>query len=171
METDKFVFFWGGPFSQWYPSKFIIDGITFTHAEQYMMYKKAMLFSDAETAEEILKAKSPRDQKALGRKVKGFIKEEWENHCKRFVYDANKAKFTQDDKLYKVLMSTGDKELVEASPEDKIWGIGLHESDPRCLDKSQWQGTNWLGEAITKVREDLKNNKKQGSQGLMCPMI
>lgn len=159
METDKYVFFWGGPFSQWYPSNFEIDGVKFTHAEQYMMYKKAMMFSDANTAEEILKAKHPRDQKALGRKVKNFVKEDWEANCKRFVYDANRAKFTQNPKLLKVLLSTGNKELVEASPEDKIWGIGLHEKDPRCLDKNQWQGTNWLGEAITKVREDLLNEK------------
>jgi len=163
METQtqnktQFTFFWGGTFSQWAPSIFTIDGINFTHAEQYMMYKKAMLFSDTATAAEIMKATHPREQKALGRKVANFNKEEWEKNCKQYVYDANYAKFTQNEAMRKVLMNTGDTELVEASPEDFIWGIGLAEEDPRAQNKETWLGTNWLGEAITKVREDLKKD-------------
>lgn len=153
---QKFKFFWGGTFSQWAPSIFILDDRRFTHAEQYMMYKKAILFSDIETAEKIMQADHPRQQKALGRTVKDFDKDLWSQHCKQFVYDANYAKFTQNTEMLKELMKTGDMELVEASPEDKIWGIGLAEEDPRAKNKETWQGLNWLGETLTKLREDLK---------------
>ena len=159
MITDKYVFFWGGTFSQWCPSEFTIEGVTYNCAEQYMMAKKAMLFNDSNAYEQIMKTSHPSTQKAIGRKVKGFNKEAWEKVCRGYVYDANYAKFTQNPKMLKELMDTGDREIVEASPEDKIWGIGLHESDARVHDKSQWQGTNWLGEAIMNVRKTLKKVK------------
>lgn len=169
---QKFTFFWGGIFSQWAPSEFTIDGMKFSHAEQYMMYKKAMLFGDTETANEIMKAAHPREQKALGRKVKGFDKDLWEQNCKQYVYDANYAKFTQNFMLLTGLMATGDTELVEASPEDKIWGIGLADTDPRAQNKETWQGTNWLGEILTKLREDLKTKdlKKMVQHNLLPPI-
>lgn len=132
---NKFTFFWGGPFSQWCPSPFTIDGIEFTDAEMYMMYKKALLFNDTETAEKILQANHPSISKKLGRTVSGFDKSIWEANCKQFVYDGNYAKFTQNPNLLKSLMDTGDTELVEASPEDKIWGIGLAEDNPLAWDK------------------------------------
>ena len=156
---NEFVFFWGGTFSQWCPSPFVIDGKKFDDAEMYMMYCKAMLFNETESAELILTAQHPSDSKAIGRRVKNFNKEVWELHCKKFVYDGNYAKFTQNTDLLKDLMATGDSELVEASPEDKIWGIGLHESNPLAQNKETWQGTNWLGEILTQLREDLKNPK------------
>jgi hypothetical protein len=159
MITDKYVFFWGGTFSQWCPSEFTIEGVTYNCAEQYMMAKKAMLFNDSNAYEQIMNTSHPLTQKAIGRKVKGFNKETWEKVCRGYVYDANYAKFTQNPKMLKELMDTGDREIVEASPEDKIWGIGLHESDARVHDKSQWQGTNWLGEAIMNVRKTLKKVK------------
>ena len=175
METQtkqKFTFFWGGIFSQWAPSEFTIDGIKFSHAEQYMMYKKAMLFSDTETANKVLAAASPREQKALGRTVSNFNKDLWEQNCKQYVYDANYAKFTQNFMLLTGLMDTGDTELVEASPEDKIWGIGLGEEDSRAQNKETWQGTNWLGETLTKLREDLKTKdlKKMVEYNLLPPI-
>ena len=175
METatkQKFTFFWGGIFSQWAPSEFTIDDIKFSHAEQYMMYKKAMLFSDTETANKIMAAASPREQKALGRKVANFDKDLWEANCKQYVYDANYAKFTQNFMLLTGLMDTGDTEIVEASPEDKIWGIGLTEDDPRAQNKETWQGTNWLGETLTKLREDLKTKdlKKMVEHNLLPPI-
>jgi len=153
---NKFTFFWGGPFSQWCPSPFEIDGKKFDDAEMYMMYCKAMLFNDTESAEMILTAQHPSESKAIGRRVKNFIKDVWELYCRKFVYDGNYAKFTQNPDLLKELMATGDSEIVEASPEDKIWGIGLHETDPRAKNKETWQGTNWLGEVLMQVREDLK---------------
>ena len=154
--NNKFTFFWGGPFSQWYPAPFEIDGITFQDAEMYMMYKKAMLFNDMETAEKILKSKHAAESKQLGRLVENFDKTIWEDNCKKYVYDGNFAKFTQNSYLLEFLHNTGDTELVEASAEDRIWGIGLSEDDPRALNKETWRGTNWLGEILTDVRESLK---------------
>lgn len=155
MITDKYVFFWGGVCSQWYPSQFEINEQKFNCAEQYMMYKKALLFEDEDVANAIMATLNPREQKALGRKVRGFDKDVWEVECKEYVYEANYAKFTQNPKLLEELKSYGDREIVEASPKDKIWGIGMHETHPDILDKSKWQGTNWLGEAVMRVREQL----------------
>lgn len=160
MITDKYVFFWGGVCSQWYPSQFVINEQKFNCAEQYMMYKKALLFEDESVANAIMATFNPREQKALGRKVRGFDKDVWEAECKEYVYEANYAKFTQNPNLLEELESYGDREIVEASPEDKIWGIGLHETDPNILDKSKWQGTNWLGESIMRVREQLLVEKE-----------
>jgi ribA/ribD-fused uncharacterized protein len=158
MEDKKYTFFWKSesPFSQWHPSTFTVSEVVFKTAEMHMMYKKAMLFGDAETAEEILKAKHPRDCKALGRKVKGFINDLWEADCKRFVYEGNHAKFTQNPAMLKILMDTGNTKLVEAAPNDYIWGIGLSEEDAKKIPESEWPGTNWLGEILTELRENLK---------------
>lgn len=155
MAKEDFIFFWGGIYSQWYPSDFEIDGIEYNTAEQYMMAKKALLFKDFETHGRIMQEKNPAAQKALGRTVKGFDAEIWNKNCKKYVFDANFAKFSQNPILYDEIMGTGSKEFVEASPEDKIWGIGLHERDSLAWDKETWQGTNWLGEAITAVRTAL----------------
>ena len=154
MKSD-YVFFWGGTFSQWCPSNFEIDGVKYNCGEQYMMAKKAMLFNDNETLGKIMKATDPRIQKALGRTVKNFEKSKWDNVCRDYVYEGNYAKFTQNGQMKKELLNTGTKEIVEASPEDTIWGIGLRESDPRAWDKTHWLGTNWLGEAIMRVRKEL----------------
>ena len=155
MITENYVFFWGGICSQWYASEFQIDGQKYNCAEQYMMYKKALLFEDEEVANAIMRTQNPKEQKALGRKVRGFNKEKWEEVCREYVYEANYAKFTQNPKLLEELMSYGNREIVEASPYDKIWGIGLHETSPDIEDKSKWQGTNWLGEAIMRTKEQI----------------
>lgn len=158
---EKYTFFWGGPFSQWAYSEILIDGVKYNCCEQYMMAQKARLFNDTESYDAIMAAEQPYAQKSLGRSVKNFNKEKWELVAKSVVYRANQAKFTQHKHYFDDLMATEGTLLVEASPEDKIWGIGLAESDPRILDKSQWQGTNWLGEILTDVREDLLHEKKQ----------
>ena len=155
MITDKYVFFWNGPFSQWYPSKFVIDEVEYNCCEQYMMAQKALLFNDTESHKMIMFSNSPNEQKGFGRRVKGFDKDKWESVCRQIVFDGNYAKFTQNPKLLKELDNTKDLEIVEASPYDKIWGIGLDENDVRFLYKSQWQGTNWLGEALIEVRVRL----------------
>lgn len=156
MITENYVFFWGGICSQWYHSEFVLEGEKFTSAEQYMMWKKAKLFNDEDVANEIMKTNNPREQKSLGRKVRGFDKYKWEQVCRDYVYEGNYAKFTQNPELKDELLTYGNREIVEASPEDRIWGIGMHETDPNILDKDKWNGTNWLGEAIMKVRDELK---------------
>lgn len=154
-ENEQFVFFYGGPFSQWYSSKFTVDGVVYNTAEQYMMAMKADYFGDKETLEKIMKSKDPSQQKALGRMVSNFNAEAWNAVSRGFVYKANKAKFS-DPTLKRMLLSTGNKEIVEASPYDRIWGIGLGENDPRRFDKTKWYGTNWLGEVLMKVRTDIR---------------
>jgi ribA/ribD-fused uncharacterized protein len=154
---NKFIFFWGGIYSQWQPSEFVIDGVNYNCCEQYMMAKKALLFNDTFQYDRIMDSSDPSFQKSCGKLVKNFDKVIWENVCRDIVYDANYAKFTQNPEFGKELRGTSDIEIVEASPEDKIWGIGLHESDPRVWDKSKWLGTNWLGEAIMKVRTKLND--------------
>lgn len=164
MAKNDFLFFWGGTFSQWCPSFFTIDGVTYNCCEQYMMAKKALLFGDYEALKNIMASDEPADQKAFGRTVKGFNKAKWEQHCRKFVYDGNYAKFTQNPDMHDELLCSLPKEIVEASPEDPIWGIGLRESDPKAWDKKTWQGTNWLGEAIMAVRSKLiEQNHKEFS--------
>lgn len=153
--TDTMVLFYGGYFSQWYCNKFTVDGVVYNCAEQYMMAMKADYFGDNDTKERIMNTKDPSEQKSLGRQVSNFDKEAWDAVSRGFVYKANMAKFS-DPKLKKELLDTGDREIVEASPYDKIWGIGLSVNDPRAEHKKQWRGTNWLGEVLMKVRNDLK---------------
>jgi hypothetical protein len=153
--TDKYIFFWDGVFSQWHRSLFKVDNIHYTCAEQYMMAEKARLFKDDDTLKKILLATKPFEQKKLGREVKNFNKTAWDKVAKDIVYKGNYAKFTQNADLKKVLLETGNRLLVEASPADRIWGIGLHWGDEKCLDPTKWRGTNWLGETLTKVRNDI----------------
>ena len=159
----KYTFFWKNksPFSQWHQVGFTLGGHFFQTAEHYMMYRKAMLFGDIESAEKVLATKNPADVKKIGREVKRFVKELWEANCKNIVYKGNHAKFTQNPDILKVLMETGDTELVEASPYDSIWGIGLDEESARKIDPKDWPGTNWLGEVLTKLRIDLKHEQNK----------
>lgn len=134
MKKEKFIYFWSNksPFSNWYKAEFEIDGIKFNCTEQHMMYHKAILFNDTEIAERILKTASQSKQKALGRQDKNFIGSTWNENCKQIVYEGNKAKFLQNENLLQDLLKTEGKTLVEASPVDAIWGIGLAEGDPRA---------------------------------------
>jgi len=154
--TDKYVFFWNGIYSQWHPSKFTLNEVEYNTCEQYMMHQKALLFNDFETAEKILKASSPDEQKKLGRQVQNFNKTIWEVNCLKIVYTGNLAKFTQNEELKKELMETGDRILVEASPYDQIWGIGMGEKEEGIEDPMNWKGQNLLGWAIMMVRQHLK---------------
>lgn len=166
---EWFTFFWGGEFSQWYPSRFTAvvpvgdttAELTFSCAEQYMMYRKAAMFGDWITAEKILATDDPRIQKKLGRGVKPFDPEKWRQEAKHLVYLGNLAKFTQNVELKKVLLFTAGSTLVEASPYDTIWGIGMDVNHADVTDRSKWKGTNWLGEVLTQLRNDLvKANQK-----------
>jgi len=155
--SEKFLFFYrdASPFSQWHPASFELEGQLFTSAEQYMMYGKAQLFGDRDIAARILQAGHPRQQKALGRQIQRFDNELWNREAKQIVYRGNHAKFTQNSELLVALLATAGHTLVEASPTDRIWGIGLSEDDPRVHQRSTWRGTNWLGEVLTQLREDL----------------
>lgn len=157
---DQFVFFWGGEFSQWYKSPIQIDGHEYNCCEQYMMYSKAVIFKDYEAAVNILKTNSPSKQKSIGRAVKHFDLIEWGAVARLIVYRANLAKFTQNIKLQRILLETGNKHIVEASPDDIIWGVGLLESDPDIVFPEKWKGTNWLGEALMQVRSDIRQMNK-----------
>jgi len=151
--------FWGGPFSQWYPSLFEVEGIKYNCTEQYMMVKKAGLFGDENAQLKIMASDDPREQKRIGRTVENFVPERWNVVAKDIVFRANMAKFTQNPECFAYMMNIGDQEIVEASPEDTIWGIGLSADDPDAYDKTKWKGTNWLGEVLMMVRDVLKSGK------------
>jgi ribA/ribD-fused uncharacterized protein len=153
--TETFTFFWNGPFSQWYPSPFKIGDFYFNCAEQYMMAEKAKLFADDDAWRAIMKARDPKTQKALGRKVKRFNETLWNLHARTIVTIGSTAKYTQNQDLLKLLLDTAPTTLVEASPYDRIWGIGLDEHDTRAYSRETWLGTNWLGEILTNVRNTL----------------
>jgi len=167
-QIEQFTFFWDGPFSQWDSCFFELDGIEYNCAEQYMMAEKARYFGDEETLEMIMEADHPRTQKKLGRVVEGFDEEAWQEEeanghpfCWNVVWRGNMAKFSQNEHLLKTLLATEGTTLVEASPHDTIWGIGLRKNDPAALSRHSWQGLNWLGEVLTSVREYLKNSETQ----------
>lgn len=157
-EKDKFEYFWQkeSVFSQWYPSKFVVDGVEYSCAEQYMMQQKAVLMNDMDTAEIIMALDEPNEMKHSGRYVKNFSQTLWDRHCMEIVEKGNIAKFSQNDDLKTILFSTYPKTLVEASPYDKIWGIGLRKDDPRAWNKSTWLGKNLLGGILTRVRDKLR---------------
>jgi ribA/ribD-fused uncharacterized protein len=156
--TQKFTFFWesGSPFSNWYPQSFDHLGIRYNCSEQYMMYKKALLFRDIEVAEMIMEQTSPRKQKFLGRQVRGFDQTVWLRECEDIMVPALVSKFTQDTYSLNCMLDTGDSTIVEASPYDKIWGIGMTKDDPRATDPTQWEGENRLGICLMKARDVIK---------------
>lgn len=160
MSKEQFTLFWGGTFSQWYPSPFTIEDKEFTCAEQYMMWRKATLFEDSETAQKILNTSHPHEQKQLGRSVKNYDDSEWCAIAKDVVTIASYAKYSQNYHLMTELLATKGTLLVEASPYDKRWGIGLGMNDPKALDRTQWEGYNWLGEVLTEVRDLLIEQQK-----------
>lgn len=156
-ETDTHIFFWGGFLSQWSKAPFYdkVSNINFQNAEQYMMYNKAILFNDTDIAFKILETGNPKRCKELGRLIKNFDPIFWDNSKYDIVVNGNKLKFGNHTLMTKLLL-TEDKILVEASPYDKVWGIGLHFIDDRVLDETMWQGTNLLGKALMVVRDYYK---------------
>ena len=167
-KSKKYCYFWrsGSPFSQWHPSTYKLDGYVYSCAEQGMMHGKALLFEDQATAQLILEAKSPREMKALGRKVGSFSEKIWKKNRWDIVYRNSVAKFAQNPHLYEALMSTAGKQLVEASPSDRVWGIGLHEKNARKIAPNKWPGLNLLGDILTQVRDDFLKASEEDSQKL-----
>jgi ribA/ribD-fused uncharacterized protein len=161
-----YLFFWGHRarkagqigkqcLSQWWRAEFKVDNIAYPTAEHYLMAEKARLFGDGDTLSKILETSQPGEAKKLGRDVKGFKEDIWERYRFDFTVQGNEAKFGQNEDLRMFLLETKEKIIVEASPMDTIWGIGLVESDPRALDPGQWRGLNMLGFALMKVRSGL----------------
>ena len=164
----KFLFFWGhrpradgrvgpGCLSQWWPSPFDVDGVRYDTAEHYMMWRKAMLFGDEATAGRVLHAGHPQRAKNLGREVRDFDESVWEAHRFGTVVAGSTAKFGAHDDLRAYLVGTGDRVLVEASPVDAVWGVGLAADDERVADPGRWRGLNLLGFALMEVREALRS--------------
>jgi ribA/ribD-fused uncharacterized protein len=155
--TKEHTFFFRpeSPFSQWYPARFVVGGITFGCAEQFMMHGKALLFGDHEAAARILDAPSPRAHKAIGRTVRGFVEATWAAAREGIVYTGSRAKFTQNEDLRRALLATRKTLLVEASPFDRIWGVGLAADNPRIDDPRNWRGKNLLGYILTRLRDEL----------------
>lgn len=153
VETEGYIFFYGGVFSQWYPSPFTVEDKTFNCAEQYMMYMKAKCFKDDLAATLIMEAKNPAEQKHLGRLVQNYKKSEWSRRRYQIVLEGNGAKFSQNPELFDILKLSENKIIVEASPVDSIWGIGLDTSNSDIFNPDLWMGKNLLGLAIMEARQ------------------
>ena len=164
---SKFLFFWGHQpnkdgsisktcFSQWWLSSFKVDGITYKTAEHWMMAKKAALFNDNEILEKIILAKSPDEAKKLGREVKNYEDQLWLANRYEIVKEGNYQKFSQNADLKKFLINTNDRILVEASPVDPIWGIGMAGDHKDVMNPAKWKGLNLLGFALMEVRDELR---------------
>ena len=168
METEKYVFFVGHKpnkigvqfFSQWYPCTFVEDfneetNITYSCAEQYMMAHKALLFGDHQIYDQVMKSNNQDEIKSLGRKIKGFNQQIWDEHKFNIVVNGNRLKFEQNPQMMVRLLETGSKTIVEAAHYDKIWGIGLRAEDAVKIPESKWPGENLLGKALMVVRDEL----------------
>lgn len=164
----KYLFFWGHQpskdghvakscFSQWWQSPFLDNGITYQTAEHWMMAAKARLFNDTEIMEQIIAAESPGEVKKLGRMIGGFDPGVWDENKYQIVVEGNYKKFSQHDDLKSFLINTGDRILVEASPVDSIWGIGMEEKHSGVENPLNWKGENLLGYALMEVRDKLQS--------------
>ncbi|MRX35269.1 DUF1768 domain-containing protein [Aminobacter sp. MDW-2] len=157
----KFLFFWGhqpakdgritaSRFSQWWSAAFEVASIRYPTAE------KARLFGDQEAVQHVLKARSPKQAKQIGREVRGFDEARWDGEKRRIVTEGSFAKFSQNKALGAFLLSTGNQILVEASPVDRVWGIGLAADDKRAANPLLWRGDNLLGFALMNVRDRIR---------------
>ena len=145
-----------GYLSNWYISEFKIDSIKFSSMEQYMMYKKAIVFNDNKIAKEILETKDVSKIKALGRQVSNYNDTHWNGVRQIIIYKGLLEKFSRNEDLKKRLLNTGNDILAECAVQDKIWGIGLSMKDVNRWDMEKWRGENLLGFALMMVREDLR---------------
>lgn len=169
-ENVKYLFFWGHApskdgqttkscFSQWWKSSFVVDNKHYATAEHWMMAKKAELFGDNEILDKILEAKTPAEAKKLGRKVKNFDPKIWGDNCFSIVCEGNFHKFSQHPELKEFLLNTKQRVLVEASPVDNIWGVGLAQDNDHIENPRLWKGSNLLGFALMEVRDKLRNEE------------
>ncbi|WP_031008855.1 NADAR family protein [Streptomyces sp. NRRL WC-3773] len=172
-ERFKYLCFWGHAprrdgqlgascLSQWWPAPFAVDGVRYATAEHWMMACKARLFGDAEAERRAISATHPKQAKDAGRSVRGFDSAEWERRRFEYVVEGNVHKFGQDPALRDYLLGTGSRVLVEASPVDRIWGIGLAADDERAPDPARWRGLNLLGFALMEARRRLTSEAGTG---------
>jgi ribA/ribD-fused uncharacterized protein len=165
----EYLLFWGhrphpsgalGPscLSQWWPAEFTLDGVRYPTVEHWMMAEKARLFGDERSAAAVVAAPTPKMAKAVGRGVAGFDNERWEPARFDIVVRGNVAKFGQDPALRDYLLGTGEAVLVEASPVDDVWGIGLAADDPHARTPAMWRGRNLLGFALMEARQILASD-------------
>lgn len=156
--TNTHVYFWEGPFSNWHPAEIVdpINGNKFANTEQGFMWYKATFFGDKTIAESILNTSDPAVVKHLGRIIRGYNDKAWETVRLGYMNYVNYLKYSQDEGLKKILIETGEKILVEASPYDKVWGVGLSENDEKILESKHWQGRNLLGISLMIVRDMVK---------------
>lgn len=162
------VYFWGHTpnpnkitaacLSQWYDCHFTVDGVAYHTTEQYMMASKARLFGDEDTCRKIMEAETPHDYKALGREISGFDQAVWDKMKLDIVVNGNKAKFSQCHDICTFLLSTGNAILAEASPYDRVWGIGLDRETAESRGVEHWRGENLLGCALMEVRDWLRDS-------------
>lgn len=163
--TDEYVFFYKDWLSNYQRTKFDVEwkGVkyTFTSTEQGFMYIKAITFGDNVTAQKILNTDDPNKCRKLGRQVKGYNDAEWAKIRYDVFYTLNWAKYTQDKKLQEKLLDPqfDGKKFVEASPIDKIWGIGYAEDNPNIEFTYMYWGKNYLGRILTNIRKRLKSAK------------
>lgn len=167
-DAMKFIYFWGNTakgeeitkacFSQWYESAFTVDGVTYKTAEHWMMAKKALLFGDEEVFNKIIQSNKPGEAKALGREVRNYSEERWLKHRYAIVVEGNIHKFGKHPALRDFLLSTGSRILVEASPVDQIWGIGMAQDHKDIADPHAWHGPNLLGFALMETRDYLSTH-------------
>lgn len=165
-ERFEYLLFYGhtpgreatGPWvlSQWYEAPFIVNNEEYPTAEHFMMAEKARMFGDTEIREQIRGASGPGQAKKLGRAVRGFREDLWAEARLDIVVRGNIAKFSQHEPLKRYLLATGDRVLVEASPADRIWGIGLAAGDDASRDPARWRGQNHLGFALMAARNALQ---------------
>lgn len=160
--TDTHVYFYSSDdyMSNFYPSEIMLNGTIYCCVEQILMSEKAKVFNDKGIYKEIMHTSNPTKIKTLGRKVKNFNNDIWLQHRDDILYNAIYAKFMQSSNLKKLLLNTKNKTLVEASPTDKIYGVGLRETDDRILNENNWQGTNLLGKTLMRVRLVINDNER-----------
>ena len=165
-QQTEFLFFWGhqpqrdgttgpGCLSQWWSAPFTVDGVAYPTAEHWMMAGKARLFHDDQALAAVLAAADPKAAKAAGRSVRGFDEHVWAAARFDLVVAGNLAKFRNSPELGAFIAATRPSVLVEASPRDRIWGIGMTASHPDAQRPSRWRGTNLLGFALMNVRDQL----------------
>ena len=153
--NDKYVAFWGSCFSNFFPCHFSLDGKEWSSSEKYFMWKKAVTFGDNEIAEKILKSDEPRIVKKLGRQVKGFTPEVWDEVKVSIMHAGVSAKFSQDEDCNKCIKMFPTQTFIEGSPVDVIWGVGLHYQDENIFDESKWRGQNLLGKILNNIRDEI----------------